>query len=132
MRKVRQEAVQSMTASVQQRARFRGSNYERRIAKKAGGVVVGRSKAVKVGDKYIEVDPQHPPDVLSPFLAIECKHFKDLPVWLTEIMNQAVTNADRTNRIPVAWLGDARCKNNYVIIRESDWIDLHGPVKEIE
>jgi len=101
------------------RSIWRGRNYEYRVAKKIKGVVVGRSKAVKVGDKYRDVNPSKPPDVINSWLSVECKHLKTLPVWLEKVMAQAVTNAPE-GLTPVAWVGDK--ESNYVIMREEDFM----------
>jgi len=109
-----------LTKQDRKRSRYRGKNYEYRVAKKIKGVVVGRSKAVKVGDIHIDVNPQKPPDVINSWLSIECKHLKTLPVWLEKVMAQAVSNAPDGYLVPVAWVGDK--ESNYVIMREEDFM----------
>jgi len=105
------------------RARWRGKNYERRVAKLIKGIVVGRSKAVKVQDKWIQINCQKPPDVVNVWLSVECKYWKELPVWLDKIMTQAVRNAP-ASLTPVGWVGDREAKVNYVILLERDFVDL--------
>ena len=113
-----------MTEPEQKRARWRGSNFERRVAKRVHGVVVGRSKAVKVNDKWIQVNPQQPPDVLNEWLSVECKYYKRLPKWLIKVMTQAIHNAPE-GLTPVAWLGDREDGSRFVIMTEHDFLDLH-------
>jgi len=113
-----------MTETIQRLARWRGSNFERRVAKLIHGVVVGRSKAVKVGDKWVQVNPQQPPDVINEWLSVECKYYKELPKWLIKLMTQAIRNAP-TGLTPVAWIGDRTDRSRYVIMAEKDWLDLH-------
>ena len=112
-----------MTAIIQL-AKWRGSNFERRIAKLIKGVVVGSSKAVKVNDRYISVDCQQPPDVINEWLSVECKYYKHLPAWLIKVMAQAIHNAP-AGLIPVAWVGDRKERNRFVIMSEQDFLDLH-------
>lgn len=107
-----------------QRARYRGRSYEYRVAKKIDGKVVGRSKAIIVKDKAIPIDPNHPPDVVSDWISVECKYYSEIPVWLKDVMLQSVTNCPE-GLIPIAWIGDRTNHNHYVIIREQDWLDLH-------
>ena len=113
-----------MKTSENKRARWRGSFFERRVAKFVHGVVVGRSKAVKVDDRYIQVNPQQPPDVVNSWLSIECKYLKKLPVWLDKIMTQAVRNAP-DGLVPVAWLGGREDNSRFVVMTERDFLDLH-------
>ena len=105
------------------RARWRGSNFERRIAKLIHGVVVGRSKAVRVGDKWIQVNPQQPPDVVNEWLSVECKYMKRLPKCITKPMIQAIRNAP--DGFPCAvWFGD-REGERIVQMTEHDFLDWH-------
>jgi len=77
-----------MTEQARKNSRKRGKNYEYRVAKKIKGLVVGRSKAIKVGDEYVEVDCQKPPDVVNSWLSVETKHWRTLPAWLHKVMAQ--------------------------------------------
>jgi hypothetical protein len=119
-----------MPESPQKRARWRGSHFERRVAKLIHGVVCGRSKAVKVSDgpegyyRYIQINPQQPPDVVNEWLSVECKYYKRLPKWLIKIMTQAIRNAP-TGLTPVAWLGDREDGSRFVVMTERDFLDLH-------
>ena len=109
--------------TTQKLARWRGSNFERATAKKVHGVVVGRSKAVKVKDKYIQVNPQQPPDVVNEWLSIECKYRKRLPQILLDPLSRAIRNAPE-GLIPVVFAGD-REGNRVIIMTERDFLDLH-------
>ena len=75
------------------RAKQRGRNLERTIAKRVNGVVVGRSKAVKVQEQWIQVNPQKPPDVVNTWASFECKSRKTVPDWFRKGMHQAIRNA---------------------------------------
>jgi len=116
--------------TIQKKARWRGNNYERRVAKLIHGVVCGRSKAVEVGvppatgvRRFIAIDPQHPPDVINTWLSVECKYFKELPKCIIEPMDQAARNAPK-ELIPVAFMGD-REGHRLVIMSEKDFLELH-------
>ena len=106
------------------RAKWRGKNYERRIAKLIRGSVVGRSKAIKTGARYTQIDCQHPPDVVNEWLSVECKYLKTLPAWLDKVMAQAVRNCPE-GLVPVAWVGGREARSHYVIMTEEDFLDLH-------
>lgn len=112
-----------MTQEDRKRAKWRGRNYERRVSKLIKGVVVGRSKAVKVGGKFVQIDCQHPPDVLNIWLSVECKYWRTLPVWLDKVMTQAMKNCPG-GQTPIAWVGDREARVNYVILLERDFLDL--------
>lgn len=123
-----------MSPTMQKLARWRGSNFERRVAKLIHGEVVGRSKAVRLEKKaaqpgeqrikWIQVNPQQPPDVVNEWLSVECKYYKRLPKWLIKIMTQAIRNAPN-GLTPVAWLGDREDGSRFVIMTEHDFLDLH-------
>lgn len=112
-------------APEQQRARWRGKNYERRVAELLGGVVVGRSKAVKVGSGFIEIDPNHPPDVITRLLSIECKHTK-IPASIRRAIAQAERNAPK-GKTPLVFWGD-REGQNLVIMNEDIFMSVYQPV----
>lgn len=115
-----------MSKSPQTQARYRGKNFEYRVAKLVHGVVVGRSKAVKVGggnnDIFIEVNPQRPPDVITRWLSVECKH-TEIPATMLKAMQQSKDNAP-SGLIPVVFWGD-REKHNLVIMSEKDFLEMH-------
>jgi len=113
-----------MPESIQKLAKWRGSNFERRVAKLIKGVVVGRSKAVRVNDRWIQTDCQQPPDVVNEWLSVECKYYKKLPIWLDKVMIQAIRNAP-DGLIPVAWVGGREDGSRFVIMTERDFLDLH-------
>ena len=108
----------------------RGYYGESRIAKRLGGKIVGRSKAVVVDGFTIEIDHTSPPDVVTPLFAVESKWRKDLPVSISNYVIQAETNAAKCKPklIPVAVVRDANRGNNkvYYILNEKDFIDLLG------
>ena len=110
--------------STQKLAKWRGSNLERAIAKKVHGVVVGRSKAVKVKDKWIQINCQQPPDVVNEWASFECKSRKKLPKLLKDAMTQAIRNAPN-GLIPHAILFDREDRNTYIVMMFHDWLDLH-------
>ena len=108
------------------RAQYRGKNYERRVAKLIKGVVVGRSKAVPIAGRFIQINCQKPPDVVNDWLSVECKYWRELPKNITKIMSQAMANCPREQGLtPIAWIGDREAKTNYVIMTERDFLDLH-------
>ena len=110
--------------TIQKLSRWRGSNFERAIAKKVHGVVCGRSKAVKVNDKYIQVNPQQPPDVVNEWASFECKSKKSLPKWFRDAMIQAIRNApDGHLGYLVIYDRGERC--TYITQRFDDWLDQH-------
>ena len=107
------------------RARQRGTNAERACAKATGGVVVGRSKAVKLGDKYVQVNCQQPPDVLSPpFFSFEVKN-TPIPKKISKAMSQSIQNAPQ-GFTPEVWWYDRDTGETYVITIKPHWLDLHG------
>jgi len=115
-----------LTAQERKQSRWRGRNYERRVAKLIKGVVVGRSKAVKVQGKFIQINCQKPPDVVNVWLSVECKYWAELPAWLDKVMTQAVKNCPKEQGLTaIAWVGDREAKTNYIIMTERDFLDLH-------
>ena len=115
--------------SDQKRARWRGKNLEYSVAKDVKGEVVGRSKSVKVGDKFIQVNPQQPPDVVNEWASFECKSRKSLPKWFRKGMSQAIHNApDGFPSYMVVYDREDRAK--YVIERFDQWLDWHIGYKE--
>jgi hypothetical protein len=125
--------IKTEVSTRNKRSRGRGRYGEARWAKKTGGVVVGRSKAVKLpSGKWIQVNCQKPPDVVDDLFSYENKHYKNLPAWLEKVMTQATSNCPE-GLIPVAHVGDRECRTYYCIIPEKDWLDLHyGNIKEKE
>jgi len=110
--------------SPQKLSRWRGSNFERAIAKLVHGVVCGRSKAVRVDDKWIQINPQRPPDVINTWASFECKSKKSLPKWFRDGMVQAIRNApDGHLGHMVIYDREERCK--YIVQRFDDWLDQH-------
>lgn len=106
--------------------RWRGKYGERRLAKKVGGVVVGRSKFIRFdnGDT-IQINCQKPPDVVTPVFSLESKWLKEAPKMLQRWMTQAVSNSP-TGLIPVLVIGDRGQRTVYYIMNEGDFLELHG------
>lgn len=103
--------------------RKRGSNLEYRIADKVNGVRVGRSKAVKVGDKWIQTNCVNAPDVVSAWASYECKSWLKVPAAITKTMTQATRNAPE-GLIPIGVLYDRTERCTYFVINEHDFLDL--------
>lgn len=107
------------------KSRQRGRYGERRLAKKVNGVVVGRSKAVKLpSGNYIQVNCQRPPDVITDVFSFESKWLKNAPVGIHKVMTQSITNAP-TGLIPVGVIGDREFGCVFYIMMENDFLDLH-------
>ena len=108
------------------RRRGRGRYGEQRLAKKVGGVVCGRSKAVKLpSGQYIQINCQRPPDVVTEMFSFESKWLKNPPKVIDKIMTQATANAPQ-GLIPVGVVGDREQRTVFYIMSEKDWLDLHG------
>lgn len=108
------------------RNRSRGRYGEARLAKKVGGVVVGRSKVVKLpSGKYQSIDIQHPIDVVTDMFGFESKWLKTVPKNISKVMSQAVTNCPE-GLTPVAVIGDREQHTVYYVMTEKDWLALHG------
>ncbi len=109
----------------QSNSRQRGRYGERRLAKKVGGVVVGRSKAVKLpSGKYVQINCQRPPDVVTEIFSFESKWLKSAPANIHKVMEQAIKNAP-DGYIPVGVIGDRNQHTVFYIMMERDFIDLH-------
>jgi len=123
-----QETIKREEKSLEmKRRRGRGRYGEQRLAKKVGGVIVGRSKAVKVGDKWIKTDCQKPPDVVTEVFSFESKWLKNVPAMLHKVMSQAVSNAPK-DLTPVGVIGDREQHIVYYIMTEHDWLEWHRGV----
>jgi len=109
----------------QGKSRARGRYGERRLAKKVYGVVVGRSKAVKLpGGGFIQVNCQMPPDVVTEMFSFESKWLKQAPRNIANVMAQAVRNAP-VGLVPVGVIGDRESREVFYILTEQDFLDLH-------
>jgi hypothetical protein len=109
----------------QSRSRGRGRYGESRLAKKVNGVVCGRSKAVKLPNgKFIQINCQRPPDVVTELFSFESKWLKSVPKGLHKVMEQAIKNAPK-KLIPVGVIGDRTQHTVFYIMMERDWLDLH-------
>ena len=116
--------MSELTPQARKQSRWRGKNEERTCSKMTKGVVVGRSKAVKVGDKFIQVNCQKPPDVLSPpYYSFEVKN-KPFPKSVSDAMTQAVNNAPE-NMMPLVWWRDRDTGVRYIIQVVKDFMDEH-------
>lgn len=121
--KEKEAEAKVVTRRVKQ-AQWRGKNCERQCAKDTDGVVVGRSKAVKVGDRYVQVNCQQPPDVLAPpFFSFECKNTK-FPKSVAKAMSQANHNAPDSFIGYVYWYDrESRC--TYIITTLRNFQDVN-------
>lgn len=117
------------------RSQWRGKYGERRLAKRVRGVVVGRSKAVKVSEStaedgvtsavhYIQIDCQKPPDVVTEMFSFESKWLKSMPKFLDKVMGQAIRNCP-TGLTPIAVIGDREQRVVFYIMTEKDFLELH-------
>ena len=115
-------------SSKQKQAQYRGTNFEYRVAKLVNGKRVGRSQAIVVGNSTIQIDPNHPPDVVNEWSSIECKYVKSLPKAVTKAMAQVLRNTALTKAprplVPVIFMGD-RAGNRVVIMPENVYLELH-------
>jgi hypothetical protein len=108
-----------------QRARGRGRYGESRLAKRVHGVVVHKSSYVKLpSGRMVQIDVQHPPDVITEMFAFESKWIKSTPVMLQKVMSQAVRNAPQ-GFIPVGVIGDRIQGTVFYVLMERDFLDLH-------
>jgi hypothetical protein len=91
-------------------------NVERAIAEKLGGQ---RMSNHALGLRT--------PDVESPWLSVEVKHRKALPLWIKEAMTQAETNGDEA-KLPLVVLHEKgrRHDNDLVVLRLGDFVDWFG------
>lgn len=108
----------------QQKARYRGRQAEYRLAKLVHGVVVGRSKAVVVDGKTIQVNPCAPPDVVTSMFSFESKWYKSLPVSVTKAVAQSKANCP-DGLIPITVMCDRTTHDKLYIMNEKDFLDLH-------
>lgn len=121
--KEKQGVEREVSRKVKQ-AQHRGRNAEYACAKETKGVRVGRSKAVLVGDRYVQVNCQKPPDVLSPpFFSWECKNTK-IPKAISKAMKQAIDNAPESF-IPQVWWYDKGSQVTYIVSLKRDFLGLH-------
>lgn len=88
---------------------------ERRVAKKVGGVRVGCTGRAT-------------PDVVSPWLSIECKHRARLPAWLKDALAQAKTGAG-DDKLGIAILHERYKHDALVVLALSDFISWFGDME---
>lgn len=127
---MKQEETERQEKSLEmKRRRGRGRYGEQRLAKKVGGVVVGRSKWIA----GIQINCQQPPDVIAPVdnpvFSFESKWLKNVPKMLDKVMIQAVKNAPQ-GLTPIGVIGDREQHIVYYIMCEKDWLDYHCGIKE--
>ena len=112
-----------LTPQARKQSRWRGRNEERACAKMTKGVVVGRSKAVRVGDNFIQVNCQKPPDVVAPPYSFEVKN-RPFPKSVSDAMSQAISNCP-AGLTPKLWWRDRDTGIRYLIEIVKDFIDDH-------
>lgn len=120
-----QETIKKQERSQEmKRRRGRGRYGEQRLAKKVGGVVVGRSKWIA----GIQINCQQPPDVIAPIdnpvFSFESKWLKNVPKMLDKVMIQAIKNAPQ-GLTPIGVIGDREQHIVYYIMCEKDWLNYH-------
>ena len=73
-------------------------------------------------------------DVDHDWLAIECKHRKTLPDWLTDAMRQAEANRDSAEKLAIVVLHQhgQRSANDFVVLRMKDFQEFFGSVPDCE
>jgi len=109
--------------------RWRGRYGEQRLAKKVGGVVVGRSKYVLTPTgKGIKINHMKPPDVVTDMFSFESKWLSHFPANIRKVMVQARSNCPE-GLIPVGVIGDRNEREVVYILSEHDWLELHGGKK---
>jgi len=102
----------------------RGYYGESRIAQLMGGKIVGRSKAIVLDSgKVIQIDHQHPPDVVSDLFSFESKYRRHFPKAISDAMLQCENNAPK-GLIPVLVVKDPYRSKYYYIMEEKDFINL--------
>lgn len=122
---IKKQVKQDISREMKQR-RGRGKYGERRLAKKVGGVVVGRSKAVVTSKgKVIKINCMKPPDVVTDIFSFESKWLEKLSVELETDMGQAISNAPE-GLTPVLVWGNRKTGVCYYVMTEHDWLDWLG------
>ncbi len=121
-----QNKVKTAKSREMKQRRGRGHYGETRLAKKVGGVVVGRSKyIVTPSGKGIKINCQKPPDVVNDWASFESKYILHVPKMLQRVMTQAISNAPE-GLTPWGVIGDREQRTVYYICIEKDWLELHG------
>ena len=94
---------------MRERSRERGAEFERRVARRVGGVRTGNSGRATI-------------DVSTPWLAIECKYRRSLPQWIKHAHAQASGGAGE-DRLPIVILGEfgVNIRDAFVLIRFADF-----------
>ena len=87
-------------------------DHERRTAATLGGQRLGATGASN-------------PDVLTPWLAVECKHRAKLPDWLTGSLSKIRAQAGQ-DRLGVVVLHQAGSRDSLVVLSLKDFRDWFG------
>lgn len=79
-----------------------------------------RAIAKRLGGKRVGITGSATPDVVTETLAVEVKHRKRLPGWLTAAVRQAAINGN--DRLPLVILHEsgAHHENDLVVMRMKD------------
>jgi hypothetical protein len=85
-----------------------------------------RSIAAVLGGRRVPITGRargSAPDVSHPWLSIECKHRRALPVWIADALDQAAAASDGGERLPVAILHEdgQRHGRDVVMLRLADF-----------
>ena len=119
------EDVARMVSREMKQRRGRGRYGEQRLAKKVGGIVVGRSKYIAFpSGKSVKIDCQRPCDVVTEMFAFESKYLQSAPKQIKKWHSQALRNCP-SGLIPVLVVGDREEREVYYIMSEHDFLDLH-------
>jgi len=117
--------VATVRSAERKQAKARGKQTEYACAKAMHGTVVGRSKAVKVGDTYVSVNCQRPPDVVAPGgFSFECKNTK-FPKGVAAAAAQAERNAPAAHD-GIVWWFDADTGTTYIVMTKAVFLDRMG------
>lgn len=86
--------------------------HERRTAAARGGVRLGATGAAN-------------PDVLTDWLAVECKHRSRLPAWLTSALSKVRGQAG-PSRLGIVVLHQSGARDSVVLLSMQDFRDWFG------
>ena len=112
-------------------AKWRGKNTEYSCAKAMHGTVVGRSKVVQVGEDYVTVSCQRPPDVIAAGgFSFECKNTR-FPKAVSKALSQAERNAP-AGFDGFVWWYDSDTDSTYIVMSKRVFLDRLGSVASEE
>jgi hypothetical protein len=99
-------------------ARATWKSYERRVAADLGGVRI----------PVTGID-RHGADVVTPLFDVQVKLRRSLPAWLWRWLAGIVATAEGHGKVGVLVLRTPRMEDRdaLVVLRMTDWRDLHGP-----